>query len=146
MANLAQSTQFSYLYEIERLAGHYKASLADLDGDQLRAWVLRLIDLNLSPATTNSTLSALRFLYVETLGCPERVSCMHSGTFTISQRDPAHCSSNASKVETPRQLTQRSPRRNPSCSARASATSASSSSSRPSRTIASRFSVARNQV
>ena len=72
--NLAESTQYSYLYEIERLAGHYKASPADLDADQLRAWVLTLIDQGLGPATTNATLSALRFLYVETLGCPERVA------------------------------------------------------------------------
>ena len=57
MANLAESTQYSYLYEIERLAGYYKASPADLDADQLRAWVLRLIDHGLSPATTNATLS-----------------------------------------------------------------------------------------
>ncbi len=57
MANLAESTQYSYLYEIERLADHYKASPADLNADQLRAWVLRLIDHGLSPATTNATLS-----------------------------------------------------------------------------------------
>ena len=74
IANLAESTQYSYLYEIERLAGHYKASSADLDAEQLRAWVPTLIDRGLGPATTNATLSALRFLYVETLGCPERVA------------------------------------------------------------------------
>ena len=74
IANLAESTQYSYLFEIERLAGHYTASPADLDADQLRAWVLTLIDRGLSPATTNATLSALRFLYVETLGCPDRVA------------------------------------------------------------------------
>ena len=72
IANLAESTQYSYLYEIERLAGHYKPSPADLDADQLRAWVLTLIDQGLSPATSNATLSALRFLYVETLDCPTR--------------------------------------------------------------------------
>ena len=54
IANLAESTQYSYLFEIERLAGHYKASPADLDADQLRAWVLRLIDRGLSPSSTNS--------------------------------------------------------------------------------------------
>ncbi len=74
IANLAESTQYSYLFEIRRLAQHYKASPADLDADQLRAWVLRLIDRGLSAATTNATLSALRFLYVETLGCPDRVA------------------------------------------------------------------------
>ena len=45
---------------------------ADLDAEQVRDFVLTLIDRGLSPATTNSTLSALRFLYVDTLGCPER--------------------------------------------------------------------------
>ena len=74
IANLAESTQIAYLFEIERLAKHYGTSPADLDGEQLRDWVLKLIDRGLSPSSTNSTLSAFRFLYVETLGCPERVA------------------------------------------------------------------------
>ena len=74
IANLAESTQIAYLFEIERLAKHYGASPADLDGEQLRDWVLKLIDRGLSPSSTNSTLAAFRFLYVETLGCPERVA------------------------------------------------------------------------
>ena len=74
IANLAESTQCAYIFEIERLAKHYKASPADLDGEQLRDWVLTLIDRGLSPSSTNSTLAAFRFLYVETLGCPERVA------------------------------------------------------------------------
>ena len=74
IANLAESTQIAYLFEIERLAKHYGTSPADLDAEQLRDWVLKLIDRGLSPSSTNSTLSAFRFLYVETLGCPERVA------------------------------------------------------------------------
>ena len=74
IANLAESTQCAYLFEIERLARHCGASPADLDGEHLRDWVLTLIDRGLSPSSTNSTLAAFRFLYVETLGCPERVA------------------------------------------------------------------------
>ena len=74
IANLAESTQSAYLFEVERLARHYGTSPADLDGEQLRDWVLKLIDRGLSPSSTNSTLAAFRFLYVETLGCPERVA------------------------------------------------------------------------
>ena len=74
IANLAESTQSAYLFEVERLARHYGTSPADLDGEQLRDWVLKLIDRGLSPSSTNSTLAAFRFLYIETLGCPERVA------------------------------------------------------------------------
>ena len=74
IANLAESTQIAYLFEIERLAKHYGTSPADLDGEQLRDWILKLIDRGLSPSSTNSTLAAFRFFYVETLGCPERVA------------------------------------------------------------------------
>ena len=74
IANLAESTQSAYLFEVERLARHYGTSPADLDGEQLRDWVLKLIDRGLSPSSINSTLAAFRFLYVETLGCPERMA------------------------------------------------------------------------
>ena len=40
----------------------------------MRDFVLTLIDRDLSPATTNSTLCALSFLYVETMGLPDRVA------------------------------------------------------------------------
>ena len=74
IANLAESTRYAYTLEVEHLAKHYKASPADLDAEQVRAWVLTLIDKGLSPSSTNATLSALRFLYVDTLGCPDRMA------------------------------------------------------------------------
>ena len=58
IANLAESTQIAYLFEIERLAKHYGTSPADLDGEQLRDWILKLIDRGLSPSSTNSRLAA----------------------------------------------------------------------------------------
>ena len=74
VAGLAETTQTRYIYEIEQLARHYMTSPADLDADQLRAWVLSCIERGLKPTTTNLTVSALKFLYVDTLGCPERVT------------------------------------------------------------------------
>ena len=74
IANFAESTRTTYIGEIEQLAKHYKASPADLDADQLRAWVLSGIDRGLKPATTNVTVAALKFFYGETLGCPARVA------------------------------------------------------------------------
>ena len=44
IANLAESTQLAYLFEIERLAKHYGTSPTDLDREQLRNWVLKLIN------------------------------------------------------------------------------------------------------
>lgn len=73
IAGLAESTQALYINQIERLAKTYNASPADLDADQLRAWILCRIDRGLKPATTNISIAALKFLYVDTLGCPERV-------------------------------------------------------------------------
>ena len=74
IANLAESTRYAYVLEVEHLAKNYKASPADLDAEQVRAWVLTLIDKGLSPSSTNATLSALTFLYIDTLGCPDRVA------------------------------------------------------------------------
>ena len=74
IANFAESTQTSYIGEIKQLAKHHKASPADLDADQVRAWVLHGIDRGLKPATTNVKVAALKFFYAETLGCPERVA------------------------------------------------------------------------
>ena len=70
--------QRAYVFEIERLARHYSASPAELDAERVRAWVLTLIDRGLSPSTTNATLSALRFLYVDTLGCRDRMAGMRN--------------------------------------------------------------------
>ena len=74
IADFSESTQATYIGEIEQLAKNYKASPADLDADQLRSWVLAGIERGLKPATTNVTVAALKFLYADTLGCPERVS------------------------------------------------------------------------
>ena len=74
IANFAESTQTTYIGEIEQLAKHYKASPADLDADQVRSWVLSGIERGLKPATTNVTVAALKFFYADTLGCPGRVA------------------------------------------------------------------------
>ena len=74
IANLAESTQIAYLFEVERLARHSGTSPADLEADQVRGWVLALIDRGDTPASTNVTVAALKFLYVDTLGCPDRVA------------------------------------------------------------------------
>ena len=50
IANLAESTRYAYVLEVEHLAKHYKASPANLDAEQVRAWVLTLIDKGRSPA------------------------------------------------------------------------------------------------
>ncbi len=57
IVNLAESTQRAHLFEVERMARHYGASSADLDGEQVRDWVLILIDRGLSPSSTNATAS-----------------------------------------------------------------------------------------
>ena len=41
------------------MAKHYGASPADLDAEQVRDFVLTLIDKGLSPSSTNSTPSAV---------------------------------------------------------------------------------------
>ena len=53
IANLAESTRYAYTLEVEHLAKHYKASPADLDAEQVRAWVLTVIDKGLSPSLTS---------------------------------------------------------------------------------------------
>ena len=53
IANFAESTQTSYIGEIEQLTKHYKTSPADLDADQVAGSLLQAMPaLPLSPPTT----------------------------------------------------------------------------------------------
>ena len=63
IVNLAESTQIAYLFEIERLAKHYGTSPADLDGEQLRDWILKLIDRGLSPSSRGRLAMRFTSLY-----------------------------------------------------------------------------------
>jgi site-specific recombinase XerD len=66
--NLAKSTQKSYVKCVERLAKHYKRSPADLSQEEVRAYLLYLVqDKKINASTFRQDISALRFLYAITL-------------------------------------------------------------------------------
>ena len=88
IANLADNTQQSYLREIERLARHYGQSPEQLDAEQIRAWVLELIDRGLHPGSTNVCLCALRFFFRDTLGRPDLVAGLRNRK--IPRKLPRH--------------------------------------------------------
>ena len=48
IANLADSTRECYVREIRRLAEHYGQSPERLDAEQIRAWIMVLIERGLS--------------------------------------------------------------------------------------------------
>ena len=66
-------TQKEYLRTVSNLARDTRAAPDRLDAEQVRAWVLGLIDRGLAPASTNAALSALRFFYCEVVNRPDVV-------------------------------------------------------------------------
>ncbi len=73
MGALSSGTQRLYLGAITSLARDTGTAPDQLDAEQVRAWVLGLIDRGLAPASTNATLSALRFFFCEVIDRPEVV-------------------------------------------------------------------------
>ena len=73
IGNLSLATREEYLRIISNLARDTGTAPDRLDAEQVRAWVLGLIDRGLAPASTNVILSALRFLYREVLDRPDIV-------------------------------------------------------------------------
>ena len=51
IANFADSTRESYVREIRRLAEYYAQSPDRLDAEQIRAWIMVLIERGLRPAS-----------------------------------------------------------------------------------------------
>ena len=93
IANLAESTQRAYLFEVERMAKHYATSPIDLDGEQVRDWVLTLIDRGVSPSSTNSTHSDFKTIR-KNLTLPERTFLQSNSNnhvrHTTSRREAWH--------------------------------------------------------
>ncbi len=73
IGNLAPGTQQHYLRTISNLARDTGTSPDRLDAEQVRAWLVGLIDRGLAPVSTNVTLSVLRFFYCEVIDRPDVV-------------------------------------------------------------------------
>ena len=72
LRNFAPTTQQSYLYSVTRLAKFYKRPPDQLDKEQIRSYLLYLInERKLSPNTMTMLIAGLRFFYNETLGWDE---------------------------------------------------------------------------
>ena len=73
IGNLSLATRNEYLRTVSNLARDTKTAPDRLDAEQVRAWVLGLIDRGLAPASTNAALSALRFFYRKVIDRPDIV-------------------------------------------------------------------------
>ena len=73
LGNLAPATQKQYLGTIGILARDTGTAPDQLDAEQVRSWLVSQINRGLAPASTNTYLSALRFLYEEVLDRPDMV-------------------------------------------------------------------------
>src|SRR3954451_10566032 len=61
---IAPRTQHAYVYQVYRLAKHYRRSPDQLSDEELKAYLFHLAqDLKLSPSTLNQAVSALRRFY-----------------------------------------------------------------------------------
>ena len=74
IANLADTTRECDVREIRRLAEHYGQSPDRLDAEQIRAWIMILIERGLSPASVNVTIAAFKFFFRDTLARPEIIA------------------------------------------------------------------------
>jgi len=72
LRNFAPDTQKSYLYSVARLAKYYGRSPDRLRQQEIRAFVLYLInERKLAPTTVTTVIAGLRFFYNQTLGWDE---------------------------------------------------------------------------
>jgi integrase/recombinase XerD len=71
LRNLAANTRYMYILCVAVFARYFGRSPDTLGADEVRAFLLHLVDLGRAPATRVVYHAALRFLYVETLGRPE---------------------------------------------------------------------------
>ncbi len=73
MTNLAENTRKAYRLEIRRFFDHIGKPVCEISAEDVRGWVLGRIESGLSPGSCNMTAAAMRFLFRDTLDCPEMV-------------------------------------------------------------------------
>lgn len=71
LAGLSQSTQRSYLRELDALSRHYRCPPDRLNERQLQDYVLARINAGLRPRSTNLTVAAMRMFYGRVLKRPQ---------------------------------------------------------------------------
>ena len=72
MRNLSTNTQIAYITAVAKLAEHFHTSPDQLDAEQVRSYLLHLIQTKkVATATYVQVLCALRFFFYVTLGKPE---------------------------------------------------------------------------
>jgi site-specific recombinase XerD len=72
---VAEVTRAEYLRCATQLAAHYRRSPAELGADDVRAYLVHLVDtLHYSPANLKMHVAALKFLYAVTLNRPDVVA------------------------------------------------------------------------
>ena len=103
IGNLAPVTRKEYLRTVSNLARDTRAAPVRLDAEQVRAWVLRLIERGLAPASTNAAFSALRFFYCEVINRPDVVRGLRN------RKRPRRLPSHMAEVEVERLLLAMSP-------------------------------------
>ena len=75
LKGVAEVTRAEYLRCATQLAAHYRRSPAELGADDVRAYLVHLVDtLHYSPANLKMHVAALKFLYTVTLNRPEAVA------------------------------------------------------------------------
>jgi site-specific recombinase XerD len=71
LRNFSTGTQRSYIHYVEAFANYYKTNPEQLGLDEIRNYKLHLLEeRKLSPQSINCFISAVRFLYAETLEMP----------------------------------------------------------------------------
>jgi len=74
LKGVAEVTRAEYLRCARQLAAHYRRSPAELGADEVRAYLVHLVDtLHYSPANLKMHVAALKFLYTVTLNRPDVV-------------------------------------------------------------------------
>jgi site-specific recombinase XerD len=78
MRKLADKTQTSYLYAVQRFASYLKRSPDTATDEDLRRFQLFLVDGGMSGISLNHTITALTFFFTHTVNHPEILSKMQS--------------------------------------------------------------------
>lgn len=69
LKNYSVKTQKAYLGHVRRLLQYHKKCIDDIDKDDVRRYLLELINRNKSPAYLDQTVSAIKFLFIDVKKC-----------------------------------------------------------------------------
>lgn len=89
LAGLAEETQRAYIRAVRQLTTHYRKPPDQLSEEEVRSYLLALIDQRVARGTFKSTRFGVQFFYQQTFGL--KWDCLRSGSASQGRSDCLRC-------------------------------------------------------